>query len=230
MKDVVPEFNPEAQRTNEWIQKVDDLAADYGWPVTTITHFATLRFAGIAKIWYDSLPTLKKTWLEWKILLTSTFKDRENAHESLHDVLYMQKRENQSYYNYVFEKLSALLRTRVNWTLEQQLDLLIGGLPSDVRISARARKVADPAELANFLCEYDVRSPAQEPRLPEEGDNTEPCSFCGRKGHASPDPTQREILKWQLQPAPASSTKPRKRKNQTTGNCLEGFLFVRGSR
>ena len=81
------------ERTNEWIRKVDDLAAVYGWLDITITHFVTLHFAGIAKNWYDSFPTLKKTWLEWKILLTSTFKDRKNAHESLHDVLYMQKRE-----------------------------------------------------------------------------------------------------------------------------------------
>ena len=46
---LIPEFDPETQQTNEWIRKVDDLADVYGWPDTTITHFAILSFAGIAK-------------------------------------------------------------------------------------------------------------------------------------------------------------------------------------
>jgi len=58
---LIPEFDPETQQTNEWIKKVDDSADVYGWPDTTITHLATFRFAGIAKDWYNSLPTLRKT-------------------------------------------------------------------------------------------------------------------------------------------------------------------------
>jgi len=58
MKDLIPEFNPLKHSTNEWINKVDDLAAAYNWPKNLTAHIVLLKMIGAAKVWYNGLKSL----------------------------------------------------------------------------------------------------------------------------------------------------------------------------
>lgn len=57
---VVPEFDPSLrnQTINNWVTKVNECAVLYGWTERQIVHNALPKLVGVAKKWYEGLPTL----------------------------------------------------------------------------------------------------------------------------------------------------------------------------
>lgn len=73
---VIPEFDPmnKGQTIRNWLSKVEECAKMYRWDSDQIVHYAMPKLVGIAKTWYQSLPTMSFTWSEWKDKLTESFR------------------------------------------------------------------------------------------------------------------------------------------------------------
>ena len=61
---VVPEFNPSDnyQTIESWINKVNECATIYSWNDKQICHYALPKLSGLAKKWFQGLPTLLFSW------------------------------------------------------------------------------------------------------------------------------------------------------------------------
>lgn len=57
---VIPEFDPmnKSQTIHNWLGKVEECAKMYKWDSDQIVHYAMLKLVGVAKTWYQSLPTM----------------------------------------------------------------------------------------------------------------------------------------------------------------------------
>ncbi|KAH6941793.1 hypothetical protein HPB50_023599 [Hyalomma asiaticum] len=73
---LVPLFGPtslDSPTVDTWIRRVDDLAEVYRWTDRVTSCNALARLDGPAKMWYDSLQSVNKTWPEWKAELKRAF-------------------------------------------------------------------------------------------------------------------------------------------------------------
>lgn len=57
---VIPEFDPmnKGQTIRNWLNKVEECARMYRWDSDQTVHYAMPKLVGIAKTWYQSLPTM----------------------------------------------------------------------------------------------------------------------------------------------------------------------------
>lgn len=64
---VIPKFDPicKEQTMVIWITKVEECVEIYGWSEKEIVHYALPKLTGVAKTWYQGLPSLLRTWGEW---------------------------------------------------------------------------------------------------------------------------------------------------------------------
>src|ERR1700712_2324770 len=63
---VIPIFNPENQdlHIEQWCQRIDELKNLYNWSDEVVVFNAITKLQGLAKVWYNSLPTIKHNWEE----------------------------------------------------------------------------------------------------------------------------------------------------------------------
>ncbi|KAH7969885.1 hypothetical protein HPB52_022480 [Rhipicephalus sanguineus] len=73
---LVPLFDPsssDSSTVDAWIRRVNDLAEVYRWTDRVTSCHALAKLRGTAKMWYDSLLSVNKTWPEWKVELKGAF-------------------------------------------------------------------------------------------------------------------------------------------------------------
>ncbi|KAH7942828.1 hypothetical protein HPB52_001610 [Rhipicephalus sanguineus] len=73
---LVPLFDPTSSNSptvDTWIWRVDDRAEVYRWTDIVTSCHALAKLHGPAKMWYDSLLSVNKTWPEWKVELKRAF-------------------------------------------------------------------------------------------------------------------------------------------------------------
>jgi len=60
LDNVIPEFEPmnKGQTIHNWLNKVEECVKMYEWDSDQTVHYAMPKLAGIAKTWYQSLPTI----------------------------------------------------------------------------------------------------------------------------------------------------------------------------
>ena len=68
ISNAVPEFNPanKEQTINIWLTKVEECSKLYKWSETQLLHYTLPKLMGVAKFWYEGLPSVNFTWNEWK--------------------------------------------------------------------------------------------------------------------------------------------------------------------
>jgi len=59
----------------------------YKWGDDQIIHYAMPKLTGVAKSWYQALPTMSYSWKEWKIKLTESFPNKDDYAELLTEML-----------------------------------------------------------------------------------------------------------------------------------------------
>lgn len=111
---VVPEFDPSKknQSIHIWLTKVNECARMYEWSERQVIHYALPKLSGMARKWYEGLPSVLFSWSEWQIKLKSAFPNEENCH-MLSEMLDKKSTYGESLEEYYYEKMSLINRCEI---------------------------------------------------------------------------------------------------------------------
>lgn len=152
MNNVIPDFDPllKEQTMSVWLDKVEECAEIYEWTDRQITHYALPKLTGHAKLWYQGLPSLKRTWPEWKQLLKDSFPSAENFADLLTEMLRRRAHFGDSLELYYYNKINLLNRCKIFG--RNAVDCLIHGVDDrGVRVGAQAAKFEKPEQVLEFF-------------------------------------------------------------------------------
>lgn len=159
---VVPEFDPSVknQTINNWLTKVNECAVLYGWTERQIVHYALPKLVGVAKKWYEGLPTLLYSWEEWQTKLRSAFPAEENYGQMLTEMLVKRARFGESLEDYFYEKVALLNRCDI--VGKRAVECILHGIDDrSVRLGAEAAQFNDPDKLLAYLRNIKVGGSAR---------------------------------------------------------------------
>lgn len=149
---VVPEFDPSkrTQTIDMWLSKVNECAVIYNWTERQTIHYALPKLVGIGQKWYQGLPSLMFSWVEWQVKLRTAFPSEENYGVLLTEMLAKRARYNDSLEEYFYEKVILLNRCKIYG--KNAVDCVLLGIDDrSVRTSAEAALFTDPDMLLKFL-------------------------------------------------------------------------------
>ncbi|KAL1472068.1 hypothetical protein MTO96_039561 [Rhipicephalus appendiculatus] len=156
---LVPFFDPTSSNSptiDAWIRRVEDLAEVYRWTDRVTSCHALEKLHGPAKMWYDSLLSVNKTWPEWKVELKRAFPTTagmQRLHREMEDRIYKRGEPIECYY---YEKLAKA--RRCNLSEEACIEYLITGLNNQDTIRAISTRTYDsPEELLRCLKRLEER-------------------------------------------------------------------------
>lgn len=152
LNNVLPEFDPlcKEQTIDSWIHKIEECSQIYSWDDKQIVHYALPKLAGVAKTWYQGLPSLLFTWSEWKLKLKESFPSRDNYAELLTEMLGKKARYGESLELYYYAKLNLLNRCEI--VGKRAVDCLIFGIEDrGVRLGAQAVEFNEPEQVLKFF-------------------------------------------------------------------------------
>lgn len=203
MNNTVPEFDPcrKEQTMTIWLHKVNECATIYGWTEKQIIHFALPKLKGVAQRWYEGLPSVLFSWVEWQEKLLSAFPSHENYGQMLSDMLAKRARFNDSLEEYYYEKVALIHRCGI--VGKNAVECILHGIDDrSVRLSAEAAQYDDPDKLLAYLrnaknirSHNDRKFVKSVPPKGQEGQarsNTRllRCSNCKKDGHVMSQCTQ----------------------------------------
>ncbi|XP_045494224.1 uncharacterized protein LOC123693263 [Colias croceus] len=149
---VIPEFDPmsKEQTVLTWLTKVEECAEIYGWDEKAIIHYALPKLTGVAKTWYQGLPSLLHTWTEWKRKLIESFPCREDYAELLTEMLAKRAKYGESLENYYYSKVNLLNRCKIYG--RQAVDCILYGIEDRaVKVGAQAAQFSEPEQVLKYL-------------------------------------------------------------------------------
>ncbi|KAL1421112.1 hypothetical protein MTO96_023419 [Rhipicephalus appendiculatus] len=156
---LVPFFDPtysDSPTIDVWIGRVDDLAEVYRWTDRVTSCHVLAKLHGPAKMWYDSLLSVNKTWPEWKVELKRAFPTTagmQMLHREMEDRTYKRGEPIECYY---YDKLATGRRS--NLSEEACIEYLIIGLNNQDAIRAISTRMYDsPEELLRCLKRLEER-------------------------------------------------------------------------
>ncbi|KAJ0178256.1 hypothetical protein K1T71_006079 [Dendrolimus kikuchii] len=149
---VIPEFDPlsKEQTMLVWITKIEECAEIYGWSEKEIIHYALPKLTGVAKTWYQGLPTLMHTWGEWKKKLIESFPCREDYAELLTEMLSKRVKYGESLEHYYYTKLNLLNRCKIYG--KRAVDCILHGVDDRaIRVGAQAAQFDEPERILKYF-------------------------------------------------------------------------------
>lgn len=98
----IPEFDPsnKEQTVDIWINKLEECSKLYGWSEPQLLHYSLPKLMGLAKVWYQGLPSVNFTWSEWKDKLIKTFPSVTNYAQLLQEMLDRKVKPNETLETY----------------------------------------------------------------------------------------------------------------------------------
>lgn len=197
---VVPEFDPssKSQSIDSWVRKVNECASIYEWDQKQTIHFALQKLAGLAKKWFEALPSVIFSWTEWQTKLKKAFPNEQNYGRLLEEMLVRTSRHNENLREYFYDKLTLINQCGISG--RKAVDCIIHGIvDKSVRNSAQALQCEEPEDLLNFLSSQHL-VPESVPNIrkrndfflpPRSGDQASTlinssltCFNCRTKGHS----------------------------------------------
>lgn len=166
---VIPDFDPmvKGQTIQMWLNKVDECAKLYRWGDDQIIHYALPKLIGVAKTWYQALPTMSFSWLEWKNKLLESFPSSDDYAELLTEMLSKRVKYNESLELYYFEKINMLNRCDIKG--KHAVDCLLYGIDDrSLRLGAKALKCEEPEQVLKYF-----QSIKQQPREDKSRSNND---------------------------------------------------------
>lgn len=149
---VIPDFDPmkKEQTILTWLTKVEECAEIYGWDEKETIHYSLPKLCGVAKSWYQGLPTLLHTWSEWKKKLIESFPCREDYAELLTEMLGKRVKYGESLEEYFYAKVNLLNRCKIKG--RQAVDCLLHGVDDRaVRVGAQAAQFPEPEQVLKYF-------------------------------------------------------------------------------
>lgn len=214
---VIPDFDPmvKGQTIQMWLTKVDECAKLYKWGDDQIIHYALPKLVGVAKTWYQALPTMSFSWPEWKNKLLESFPSSDDYAELLTEMLSKRVKYNESLELYYFEKINLLNRCDIKG--KRAVDCLLYGIDDrSLRLGAKALKCQEPEQVLEYFQSikqqpresdrprpYNDRRPntsfntkltSSDPKVKSSTNSSVICYNCNEPGHFSFKCTKR-ILK-----------------------------------
>lgn len=157
---IVPSFDPEDRKQSviKWCERIDEMKNLYNWSDEATSFNAISKLDGLAKTWYQSLPTINFTWDQWKEELKKAFPPRRDFFENLMEMIRRTKRHDESYLTYYYEKVSLLNGCKLYGS--DAVSCILGGIPdTTVKAAARASDYSSCEALLNFLKSCDTSEP-----------------------------------------------------------------------
>jgi transposase InsO family protein len=152
MNNVIPEFDPDnkAQDIETWIRKVNECSLIYGWEEKQTIHFSLQKLVGLAKKWYEGLPTVVYTWTDWQDKLRRAFPSEENYGRLLQEMLARTSRPNESLREYFYDKIALINRCEI--VGKKAVQCVIHGISDrTTQNGAQALNCQSPEDLLSFL-------------------------------------------------------------------------------
>lgn len=152
LNNVVPEFDPasKSQSIESSIRKVNECVVIYEWNEKQTIHFALQKLTGLAKKWFEALPTVVFSWAEWQTKLQKAFPNEQNYGRLLEEMLSRTSRSNENLREYFYDKLTLINRCSISG--KNAVDCIIHGLiDKSIRNGAQALDCKEPEDLLNFL-------------------------------------------------------------------------------
>ncbi|CAK1595240.1 unnamed protein product [Parnassius mnemosyne] len=149
---VIPDFDPmtREQTVDTWIQKVEECAQIYNWNDKQTIHYALPKLCGVAKTWYQGLPSVFFSWREWKEKLLNSFPSRENYAKLLTEMLSKKSKFGESLELYYYSKLNLLNRCSIFG--KNAVDCIIYGIEDrGIRLSIQAAQFNEPEQLLKYF-------------------------------------------------------------------------------
>lgn len=149
---VVPEFDPNdgSQGIELWIHKVNECAKIYGWNDVQTCHYSLAKLAGLAKRWYQGLPSVLYTWQQWTEKLKGAFPSTENYGDVLQRMLQLRCKLGQALDVYYYEKMILINKCEI--TGRKAVGCLIHGIDDKfIRMSSNSCRFEEPEQLFAYL-------------------------------------------------------------------------------
>lgn len=113
-------------------------------------HYSLPKLSGVAKVWYEGLPSLLYTWPEWKKKLIESFPCREDFAELLTEMLAKRVRYGESLEHYYYEKLNLLNRCKIHG--KQAVDCILYAVEDRaVKVSAQAAQFSEAEQVLKYF-------------------------------------------------------------------------------
>ncbi|KAJ8974452.1 hypothetical protein NQ317_014768 [Molorchus minor] len=148
LSECIPEFYPgnPNMAASKWIEKIEQLKVLNNWDEPAVIFHMQNRLTGLAKKWYDNLPSYKYIWVEWKDLLVKSFPEHQDFASRLWKMLQRSKTNFESWERYYFEKTELLSACDING--KRAVSCLIDGIPDPtIQAGARAGRYDTPDSL-----------------------------------------------------------------------------------
>lgn len=149
---IVPEFDPSdgSQNIESWIHKVNECAQIYSWNDTQICYYALAKLSGLAKRWYQGLPSLMFNWQQWTEKLKLAFPSTENYGDLLQKMLQLRCKLGQPLDVYYYEKMILINKCEISG--QKAVGCLVHGIDDKfIRMSANSCRFNEPEQLFSYL-------------------------------------------------------------------------------
>lgn len=138
------------QTIHMWLSKVEKCARLYNWNDAQIIHYSMPKLSGIARSWYQALPSMSFSWPKWKIKLIESFPSSDDYAELLTEMLSKRVRYNEPLELYYYDKINLLNRCEIYG--KRAVDCLLYGVDDrSLRLGAKAAKCAEPEQVLQYF-------------------------------------------------------------------------------
>lgn len=196
----IPEFDPsnKEQTIDIWLNKIEECRILYKWSEPQLLHYILPKLTGVARVWYQGLPSLNYTWPEWKEKLIKTFPSIQNYAQLLNEMLDRKVRVNETLETYFYHKMNLLNRCEISG--KKAIDCIIYGLEDrGMRLGAQAANYSQPEDLLSYFKSVKIEDVKDRRSMmfrkqnePPASNNSRPlssstiiCFNCGEQGHPS---------------------------------------------
>lgn len=196
---VIPEFDPmvKGQTIYMWLNKVDDCARLYNWCDAQVIHYALPKLTGVARTWYQALPSMSFSWPEWKNKLIDSFPSIDDYAQLLTDMLSKQVKYNESLELYYYSKINLLNRCEIFG--KRAVDCLLYGVEDrSLRLGAKAAKFQEPEQVLKYF--QSIKQQSRENYKPKFNQDKRVCSSVNSHTNSKPNLIDNEFKSSKFQP------------------------------
>ncbi|KAJ8913124.1 hypothetical protein NQ315_006042 [Exocentrus adspersus] len=178
--DCIPEFSPGNPNLScaKWIEKIEQLAKINGWSERATAFHMQSRLTGLARKWYDNLPTYDLSWADWKCRLLKSFPEHQDYATINRKMMNRYKKPTETWEEYYFSKLELINSCEIS--PRNAVSCLIDGITDPtIQVGTRAGRYDTPDRLyAEYLSSL-------------KPDNSNNSAFSSRKRFMTNEPRSR---------------------------------------
>ncbi|XP_076660006.1 uncharacterized protein LOC143363281 [Halictus rubicundus] len=200
--EVVPEFNGSGwgEDANAWCELVEEITKHHSGQRRLC--LATHAMRGSAMKWYQEWKGQPRTWDKFKEDLCNVFVSEKKLHEKLLRAVTYTSDSAVTYAEYARTKLSHLEQTRINFKVDELVELIVGAITNEgVRQSVINGQYKSTSDLivgqAQFTKSSKNRRPTEEfvNRFQDQRPPRKRCFTCDEPGHLRHEcPTKKKSL------------------------------------